>query len=211
MPEPATSLLPTARMESRIFIIRGEKVMLDADLAELYGISTKTLNQAVKRNLERFPADFMFQLTEVELSNLLKSKTVTSKIQSEINTLDRNELLRSQIVTSKRPSSTGGRRYLPSAFTEQGVAMLSGVLRSSQAVQVNIEIMRAFVRLRQLIASSADLSRKLRALEKKYDDQFKVVFEAIRELMSPIDADDQAREIGFHTLQKPAPAKTGKS
>ena len=123
-------------------------------------------------------------------------------------TLTREEIGRiSQIVISSdlKFSKT------VTVFTEQGVAMLSGLLNSPQAVQVNIEIMRAFVRLRQLIASSADLSRKLRALEKKYDDQFKVVFEAIRELMSPIDDDDRAREIGFHAALKPAPAKTKKS
>ena len=132
--------------------------MLDADLAELYGVETKALLQTVKRNLDRFPEDFAFQLTNQDLSNL-----------------------RSQIVTS----SWGGRRYLPYAFTEQGVAMLSSVLRSPRAVQVNIEIMRVFVRLRQLLTSNVELARKLAALESKYDAQFKMVFDAIRELMKP--------------------------
>ncbi len=137
----------------------------------MYGVAVKVLNQAVKRNIERFPTDFLFQLTPEEA-----------------------EFLRSQSVTLK-----GGRgqhrKYLPYAFTEQGVAMLSGVLHSPRAVQVNIEIMRAFVRLRQMLATNADLARKLAALERKYDAQFKVVFDAIRELMSP--PDKPKRRIGF--------------
>ncbi|ATC66023.1 DNA-binding protein [Nibricoccus aquaticus] len=176
--------MPIERIDSRIYLIRGQKVLLDSDLAELYGVETRILNRAVTRNLERFPEDFMFTLTREEIVRISQFGT------SSVN-----------LKFSKTIS----------VFTEQGVAMLSGVLRSPQAVQVNIEIMRAFVRLRQLIASSADLSRKLRALEKKYDDQFKIVFEAIRELMSPIDEDDKAREIGFHTLAKSAPSKTKKS
>lgn len=131
--------------------------MLDRDLSQLYGVSTKVFNQAVRRNKDRFPPDFMFQLTIQEFRSL-----------------------RSQIVTSNK---RGGRRYRPYAFTEQGVAMLSSVLRSKRAVQVNIEIMRAFVRLREMIESHKDLARKLEALEKRYDAQFKVVFDAIRELM----------------------------
>ncbi|MBN1653576.1 MAG: ORF6N domain-containing protein [Deltaproteobacteria bacterium] len=152
-----------------ILIIRGHKVLLDADLAIMYGVEVKVLNQAVKRNVDRFPEDFMFQLSEDEVG-----------------------ILRSQSVTS---SSWGGRRYRPFAFTEQGVAMLSSVLRSPRAVQVNIEIMRAFVRLRQMLQTNSELSRKLAALEKKYDAQFKVVFEAIRELMTP--PTKPKRRIGF--------------
>lgn len=153
------ALIPAERIEKAIHVIRGEKVMLDADLARLYGVATKALVQAVKRNLARFPEDFMFQLSAEEW-----------------------EALRSQSVTSK---GKGGRRYSPYAFTEHGVAMLSSVLRSERAVQVNIEIVRAFVRLRQLLATHADLARKLDELEKRYDHQFKVVFEAIRQLMLP--------------------------
>ena len=145
--------------------------MLDADLAELYGVETKTLIQAVKRNLEWFPEDFMFQLSRKEFS-----------------------ILRSQFVTS---SDWGGRRYQPYAFTEQGVAMLSSVLRSQRAVQVNIEIMRAFMRLRQLITSHVELARKLNELERKYDSQFKEVFEAIRQLMMP--PEPHRRSLGFRT------------
>jgi hypothetical protein len=163
--------VPTERIERAILVLRGHKVLLDEALADLYGVSVSVLNQAVKRNIARFPADFMFRLTPDEV-----------------------QLLRSQSVTSSA-SSHGGRRYAPYAFTEQGVAMLSSVLRSEQAVQVNIEIMRAFVRLRQLVQSNADLARKLDALEKKYDAQFKAVFQAIRELMAPPSR--PRRRIGF--------------
>lgn len=163
------SLIPVDRIEKAILLIRGQKVMLDADLAELYGVETRVLVQAVKRNIERFPEDFMFQLSQEEFT-----------------------ILRSQIVTS---SDWGGRRYPPYAFTEQGVAMLSSVLRSQRAIQVNIEIMRAFIRLRQMLASHVELARKLDALEKKYDAQFKQVFEAIRRLMAPTEP--KRRPIGF--------------
>lgn len=161
--------IPQERIERRILLIRGEKVMLDADLAELYGVETKVLNQAVRRNIERFPGDFMFQLSAEESENLRFHFGTSS--------------LRSQFVTSKE--GRGGRRYNPLAFTEQGVAMLSSVLRSQRAVQVNIAIMRAFVKLREMLASHRDLARRLDEMEKKYDAQFKVVFDAIRELMKP--------------------------
>ena len=153
----------------RIVMLGGERVMLDADLAELYGVETKTLNRAVKRHRDRFPQDFMFQLTAEEAGNL-----------------------RYQIGTS----SWGGRRYLPQAFTEQGVAMLSSVLHSKRAVMVNVEIMRAFVRLRRILATHADHARKLAALEKRYDAQFRAVFDAIRELMAPPEP-PRKRPIGF--------------
>ena len=143
--------------------------MLDADLAKLYGVSTKRLNEAIRRNAARFPEDFMFQMNEEEADNL-----------------------RSQFATSK---SWGGRRYLPYVFTEQGVAMLSSVLNSEQAIQVNIAIMRAFVRMRQLLVSHEELARTVDALEKKYDAQFRVVFDAIRALMEPTKP--PRRWIGF--------------
>ena len=152
-------------------MIRGQKVMLDSDLAELYGVGTKVLVQAVKRNIKRFPSDFMFCLENHELINL-----------------------RSQFVTSNREH--GGRRYTPFVFTEYGVAMLSSVLRSEQAIQVNIEIMRTFGYLRQLLSTHKDLARKLESLEKKYDQQFKVVFDAIRKLMEPPPLPVK-RRIGF--------------
>ena len=163
-------MVPGSRIARHIAFVRGHKVMLDRDLAVLYGVSTKQLNQQVQRNGERFPSDFMFQLTPEEA-----------------------ESLRSQFVTSNR--GRGGRRYLPYAFTEQGVAMLSGVLKSRRAVLVNVEIMRTFVKLRQILSSHAELARKLEELEKKYDSQFRVVFDAIRELMSAEPVEN--RPIGF--------------
>lgn len=147
--------------------IRGEKVLLDSDLATLYGVETRALNQAVKRNMERFPGDFMFQLTQEETQALVAS--------------------RSQSVTLKRGQNI---KYLPYAFTEQGVAMLSSVLRSQRAVEVNIAIMRTFVQLRRLMDSNRDLARKIQAMEKKYDEQFAVVFNAIKQLI----AEDEARK-----------------
>jgi phage regulator Rha-like protein len=168
------SLIPADRIEKAILLIRKQKVMLDADLADLYGVQTKFLVRAVKRNIDRFPADFMFQLSKEEFGDL-----------------------RFHFGTS---SDWGGRRYPPYAFTEQGVAMLSSVLRSQRAVHVNIEIMRAFIRLRQILASNAELARKLDELEKKYDAQFKEVFEAIRQLMTP--PEPKRRPIGFQTGDK---------
>jgi len=163
------SLIPVDRIEKAILLIREQKVILDADLAELYGVETKMLVRAVKRNINRFPTDFMFQLSKEEFDNL-----------------------RFHFGTS---SDWGGRRYPPYAFTEQGVAMLSSVLRSQRAIQVNIEIMRAFIRLRKMLASHVELARKLDALEKKYDAQFKQVFEAIRRLMAA--PEPKRRPIGF--------------
>ncbi|HEY5768781.1 MAG TPA: ORF6N domain-containing protein [Terrimicrobium sp.] len=167
---PAIDHALTLQAERRILLFRGQKVMLDFDLAELYGVETRALKQAVRRNSDRFPEDFAFALTPEEV-----------------------EILRSQTVIS---SSHGGSRYGHIAFTEQGVAMLSSVLRSSRAVQVNIAIMRAFVRLRELLLTNADLARKLDAIEKKYDAQFRVVFDAIRQLMAP--PDPPRDRIGFH-------------
>jgi hypothetical protein len=185
-----------------VFFIRGEKVMLDSDLATLYGVEARALNQAVARNRRRFPADFMFQLTPKEYESL-RSQIVISKEGSTIDDLSqsvmssparRGERLKSQIVTSKK--SRGGRRYCPYAFTEQGVAMLSSVLRSTRAVEVNIAIMRTFVQLRRLMDTNLDLARKIEALEKKYDEQFAVVFDAIKELIAP--RGPPQKQIGFH-------------
>ena len=167
-----------------ILLLRGERVLLDADLAALYGVETGALVRAVKRNQDRFPTDFMFQLSQEEWDNL-RSQFVTSSSGQP-------ETLRCQTGIS---SLQGGRRYAPYAFTEQGVAMLSGVLRSERAVQVNIEIMRAFVRLRELLAGHADLARKLATLERKYDAQFRAVFDAIRDLMAP--PTPRKKPIGF--------------
>src|SRR5947207_1869345 len=166
--------IPAERIESRIYLLRGHKVMLSPDLAELYEVEPRALMQAVKRNIERFPADFMFQLSQEEFDNL-----------------------KSRIVIS---SWGGVRRATPYAFTEQGVAMLSSVLRSKRAVLVNVEIMRAFARLRQMLVTHVELARKLAALEKNYDAQFKVVFDAIRELMTPPAG--KQRPIGFASWQE---------
>lgn len=165
------SLVPMERIERAIIVVRGEKVMLDSELAEIYGVETRILNQAVRRNINRFPVDFMFQLTVAE-----------------------EESLRSQIVISNE--GRGGRRYLPYAFTEHGALMLANVLNSERAAQTSVQVVRAFVKLRQMLASNAELARKLAAMEKKYDAQFKVVFDAIRQLMSP--PAKPKREIGFH-------------
>jgi len=166
--------VPGDLIERRIYLLRDQKVMLDADLAELYGVETRALVQAVSRNLSRFPKDFMFQLNKAELENW-----------------------RSQIVISN-PSARMGLRRRPYAFTEHGILMLSSVLRSKRAVQVNIAIMRAFVRLREILSTHKDLARQLNEMEKKYDKQFRVVFEAIRDLMEPEPVPPQ-RKIGFNT------------
>ncbi len=170
MPKKAiqNSLLPTETIASKIYLIRGQKVMLDRDLAELYGVETKVLKQAVRRNIGRFPPDFMFEINKKEF-----------------------ETLRSQIVTS----SWGGLRYMPMAFTEQGVAMLSSVLNSDRAIQVNIQIIRTFTKLRSLLATHKDLKRKIEAMEKKYDENFRIVFEAIKHLFD--EEEKPKKKIGY--------------
>lgn len=161
--------IPLERVEGVILLIRGEKVILDTDLAELYGVETRALIQAVKRNSERFPMDFILQLTGQEF-----------------------ESLRSQLVISKRH---GGRRYKPYAFTEHGAIMAANVLNSERAVQASVQVVRAFIKLREMLASNAELARKLAELEKKYDSQFKIVFDAIRQLMTPPTS--KPKQIGF--------------
>jgi len=166
------SLLPVERIERCILSTRGQRVMLDRDLAELYGVETRALNQAVRRNAERFPSDFMFALTREEIRNISQSVICSSTLKH-------------------------ARRV--HCFTEQGVAMLSGVLHSPRAVRVNIEIMRAFVKLRAMLASHVELAQKLRELERKYDGQFRVVFEALEELMAP--PEPSKKRIGFHVRE----------
>ena len=173
-------MVPVEQIQKSIFLIRGQKVLLDMDLAELYGVETRSLVQAVKRNIERFPSDFVFQLDK-----------------------DEYDSLRSQIVISK---GKGGRRYLPYAFTEQGVAMLSSVLRSKRAIQVNVAIMRAFVKLREMLSTHKELAHKLSELEdhlKDHDEQIQTIFEAIRQLMTPPER--PRKRIGFK-LKEPRAA-----
>ena len=166
-------IVPIDNIATLIYHIRGQRVMLDRDLAELYAVETKALKQAVRRNIERFPEDFMFELTRQEFNNL-----------------------RSQIVTS----SWGGSRYLPMAFTEQGIAMLSSVLRSDRAIQVNIQIMRTFNQMRRILAESEELREKIEALEQKYDQQFEMVFEAIKEIL--FKDETPKMKIGFTAKEK---------
>ncbi|HEY6167961.1 MAG TPA: ORF6N domain-containing protein [Verrucomicrobiae bacterium] len=170
-------------IESLILLIRGQKVILDADLARLYGVATKVLNQAVKRNHDRFPVEFMFQLSAQEALASFRS--------------------RSQFVTLKRGENV---KYLPYAFTEHGALMAANVLNSPRAVEMSVVIIKTFVRLRQMLASNADLARRLDTLERKYDGRFKIVFAAIRGLMTNLDARRvDKREIGFHTNMIPPP------
>ncbi len=160
-----------------IYHIRGKAVILDSDLAKMYQVETKVLNQAVRRNIGRFPSDFMFKLTKSEYKNLM-----------------------SQFVTSN--NGHGGRRYMPYAFTEQGVAMLSGVLNSDIAINVNINIMRAFVQIRRLGMTVVDLKRKIDTMEKKYDSQFRVVFKAIQQLLDPPPVKKKKQKMGFGPIKK---------
>jgi len=199
------ALLLPPKIAPLVLDLRHEKVILDSDLAELYGVDTKRLNEAVKRNIGRFPADFMFQLTDDEMATLRSqfatSKNAQSGLRSQSATLNATPTsLRFQIVTLKRGQH---RKYLPYAFTEQGVAMLSSVLHSPRAVEVNIAIMRTFVQLRRLMDSNALLAEKIEALEEKYaehDQQFQLVFDAIKQLISTDTAAkaSPAREIGFY-------------
>ena len=198
-----THIIPAARIERRILLLRGQKVMLDFDLAELYGVETRALNQAVKRNRERFPEDFMFQLSWEEAKALLRSQIVILENTTAEKPRKNRRIPRSQSVILESGKNL---KFRPFAFTEQGVGMLSGVLSSPRAIQVHLAIIRTFVQLRQILSSHADLARKLESLEKKYDAKFRVVFDAIREMMD--EKKKPKREIGFHTLM-PKPAKPG--
>ena len=162
--------IPVEHAEKAILLIRGEKVIIDSDLAALYGVTTTRLNEQVRRNQDRFPGDFAFRLTKAEFANLI-----------------------SQFATSS--SRHGGRRKLPLVFTEHGAIMAANVLNSKVAVQASVQVVRAFIRLRQLLVSNAELARKLSEMERKYDEQFKVVFDAVRQLMAPPEA--KRKQIGF--------------
>jgi hypothetical protein len=182
-------ILSGYKIENKIYWLRGRRVMLDSDLAVLYQVPTKVLNQAVKRNRKRFPADFMFQLSQQEVE-VWKSQ-ISLDLRSQIVTSSS----RSQFVTLN--GAYGGRRYSPNAFTEQGVAMLSSVLNSERAIQVNIQIMRTFTKIREMLASNKELREKIEKLELKYDSKFKIVFKAIAKLLG--EEEKPKSKIGFRT------------
>jgi hypothetical protein len=192
-------IVPIERIAGSIYLLRGQRVMLDLDLAGLYGVATKVLNQAVKRNTIRFPDDFMFQLSRNEVERISQIVTTSPGAQRS----------RSQIVTLKRGHNI---KYRPYAFTEQGVAMLSSVLKSERAVKVNIAIMRAFVKLRGVLETNRKLARKFAELEKrvgKHDERIDAILEAIRQLMAP--PEKPRREIGFHVRETAPRYRTRKS
>lgn len=180
------SLIPIEHIERSILLIRGQKVMLDRDLAQLYDVETRALNQAVRRNIDRFPEDFMFRLTREEIMRI--SQFVISSAHPGVATLKFSKNVM--------------------AFTEHGVAMLSSVLNSPRAVQVNIQIMRTFAKLREIMSQHKDLARRLNELEKKYDAQFKIVFDAIRQLMAPSEPQPPKRRIGFVVEEPKVPYRT---
>lgn len=193
--------------DSLIYVIRGQKVMLDEDLARIYGVPTGRLNEQVKRNLARFPEDFMFQLTEKEYESLKSQFAISSsgadlRSQSELSN-DDGESLKSQNATSNLKSQNmtssgrGGRRYMPYVFTEHGTVMLASVLNSPKAVHASIQVVKAFVRLRELIIANKSMSKRLDELEDKYDKQFAVVFDAVRRLMTPPTKDGDRKRVGY--------------
>ena len=199
---PNTRALSPSAIAPRVQWIRHEKVILDFDLAALYGVETGALNQAVKRNIERFPQDFMFQISREEAVALrCQTGILNAPSPDDSSQTVTSSALRSQIVILK-PGRGRHRKYLPYAFTEQGVAMLSSVLRSTRAVQVNIAIMRTLVQLRRLMDSNRDLARRIDTLEEKYDEQFRVVFDAIKRLIAEdkVRKSKPRREIGFHAI-----------
>jgi hypothetical protein len=199
-------IIPVERIAQRIFVLRGERILLDFDLAALYGVAAKILNQAVKRNRKRFPADFMFQLT-AETRFLRPHPLGVDRQPSENEPTATNW---SQFVTSSRKHR--GAKYRPYAFTEQGIAMLSSVLNSERAVKVNIAIMRAFVKLRQTLATNRELAQKFSELERrvgKHDEEISAILEAIRQLMTP--PEKPRREIGFHVREKAARYQASKA
>lgn len=179
-------VIPSERVVSKIFLIRGKKVMLDRDLATLYGVTTGVLNQAVKRNIKRFPEDFMFRLNKNE-AEVWQSEIINPDLKSQFVTLSS----RSQIVILKRGQNI---KYAPLAFTKQGVAMLSSILRSERAIQVNIQIMRTFTNLREMLTTNKELREKIEKLEKKYDQNFRIIFETIQSFIKKVRPQNK---IGF--------------
>lgn len=197
-----SSLIPIEKIENKILLIRGMKVMLDRDLAELYGVKTKVLNQAVKRNKKRFPDDFMFQLTRMEAEFLAQEGCLGGVLRSQIvilkdkNSENKEKSSRSQIVTLNKDNKRGlNIKFLPYVFTEQGVAMLSSVLKSERAIEMNIIIMRAFVKIRNLIYSYKDLAEKIEKMEKTYNKQIGKIFDILDKLTKTENKERQ--EIGF--------------
>jgi ORF6N domain len=186
--KPTLPIELTANIIPQVLVLRGQRVLLAQQLATLYGVETRVLTQAVRRNAERFPIDFMFVLENQDLASLRSQFVILSEAGVPLG-----PVLTSQFVTQKQGAHS---KYRPYAFTEQGIAMLSSVIKSEQAIAVNIEIMRAFVRMRGILSEHKDLKRSLNALERKYDDQFRIVFDAIRELMTP-PAGPKKRQIGF--------------
>lgn len=199
------AIIPDERIVGKIYYLRGKKVMFDRDLAELYGVTTGNLNKAARRNIKRFPADFMFQLNKQEADIFLrfhfgtldmenlKFQNGISSSRSQFVTSYKNTNLKSQIVTS----SWGGRRKLPYVFTEQGVAMLSSVLSSDRAIQVNIQIMRTFTKLREMLMTHKELREKIEKMERKYDQRFKVVFDVIKRFLKTDPKNSDTRVVGF--------------
>jgi hypothetical protein len=207
-------LVPAGQIESRIYLIHGQKVMLDSDLAELYGVTTKALNRAVRRNPDRFPPDFMFQLGDKSATALrcqIGTSNGTGPTEGGPGHSRSPEggatLLRSQPVTLN--AGRGGRRYAPYVFTEHGAVMLASMLNSPIAIQASVQVVRAFVRIREILSAHKDLVRKIQEMEKNYDKQFAVVFDAIRQLMGPPEELPKGR-IGFHGNPSTSPMQRGK-
>lgn len=192
--ESSNLSVPDEIIQAKIFFLRGKKVIFDKDLAILYGVETKKLNQAVKRNIKRFPEDFMFQLNEQEMK-IWKFQNTNLSSEMLLKGFPKPNKLRSQFVTSK-----GGRTYRPFVFTEQGVAMLSSVLNSERAIQVNIQIMRTFTKLREMLATNKELREKIEKLEQKYDNRFKIIFKVIKQLLET--EEKPKRRIGFKTTEE---------
>jgi hypothetical protein len=192
------SLIPIERIAQKIYVIRGERVLLDSDLAAIYGVETRVFNQAIKRNLLRFPDDFMFQLALDEYESLIFQIGISrvDPLRSQYVTSKSGQAMRSQNVTASKRNI----RFLPYAFTEHGALMAANVLKSNRAVEASVQVVRAFVKMRNMLASNAELAKQINALEKKYDAQFKVVFDAIKQLMRP--PDKPKGDIGFIGTRK---------
>lgn len=194
-----TDLIPLASIERKIYVVRGERVMLDSDLAAMYGVETKMLTRAARRNIDRFPTDFMFQLTRDEYESLRVQVEISNSAHLRRQTGASNEQASRSQDRTLQPGR-GGRRYMPFVFTEHGALMAANVLKSERAVDASVQVVRAFVKMRHMLASNAELAKKVRALEKRYNSQFREVFAAIEQLMMP--PDKPAGQIGFIDTSK---------